>query len=55
MKTRIAALTIALFAPSLVWAGGGCKNDLRDTTAMSCAEGTVYSAEKGACVPQPTT
>ena len=55
MKTRIAALAIALLAPSLVWAGGGCKSDAHDTTAMSCAEGTVYNAEKVVCVLQPTT
>lgn len=55
MKTRIAALALALLAPSFVWAGPGCGGDLHDTTAMSCVEGSVWNAEKGQCVPQPST
>jgi hypothetical protein len=53
MKTRLAVLALALLAPSLVWAGG-CRNDTHETT-MSCLEGTVWNAEKGVCVPQPST
>lgn len=53
MKTRMIALVLTLTAPSLAWAGG-CKNDAHDT-AMSCMEGTVWNAEKGVCVPQPST
>lgn len=53
MKTRLIALALALLAPGLVWAGG-CRTDRSETT-MSCVEGTVWNAEKAACVPQPSS
>lgn len=47
-----AALTLAL-APTFALAGGGCNSE--KISASSCAEGTVYDAATGTCVPQTTS
>jgi hypothetical protein len=49
MKT---ILTIALLLiPSLSLAEGGCHNERIRQEAATCAEGAVWDAEKGVCLP----
>lgn len=51
MTSRLTLAVIALMlAPSL--ASAMCSRDHEQ--AMTCAEGTVYNAETGSCVPQVT-
>ncbi len=49
MKT---VLTIALLlAPTLTFAEGGCHNERIRQEAATCAEGAVWDAAKGVCLP----
>jgi hypothetical protein len=51
MKPKLTLAVIALLlAPGL--AAAMCSGNHEQ--AMTCAEGTVYSAESGTCVPQVT-
>jgi hypothetical protein len=54
IKTTFIALTLSL-APTFALAGGGCHSDRMNITASTCAEGTVYDAATGVCVPQTTS
>jgi hypothetical protein len=54
LKTTLAALALTL-APSVALAMGGCSDAKHEQTAMSCAQGQVFDAAKGACVPQPSS
>ena len=51
-KTVLFAATLAVL-PGLSMAMG-CNSLKHDTTAMSCAEGTMMDAETGTCVPITT-
>lgn len=58
MTARLFALTLGLaasLAPGLALAGGGCHSDVKETTAASCMQGTVWDGDKGQCVPQPSS
>ena len=49
MKT---VLTIVLLlAPTVTLAEGGCHNERGQQEAATCAEGAVWDAEKGVCLP----
>ena len=50
MKTKTLALALALLAAPTLSLAEGC-NYGKHQQAMSCAEGSVYDADKGACVP----
>lgn len=53
MKTKILAATLALaLAPSMALAMG-C-NSLKHQQAASCAPGSTWDADQGACVAAPT-
>lgn len=54
IKTTLAALVLTL-APGIALAYG-CNSATHqmDTTAMSCAEGTMMDLETGTCVPVVT-
>ena len=54
IKTTLIALSLTL-APTLALAGGGCNSEKTRISASSCAEGTVYDAATGTCVPQTTS
>lgn len=54
MQTRLAALCFVLLSPGFALAEG-CHDRPDQTTAMSCVQGTVWSPEKGLCVPQPSS
>lgn len=54
IKTTLIALVLAS-APGLALAGGGCNSEKTKISASSCAEGTVYDAATGTCVPQTTS
>lgn len=54
IKTTLITLTLAL-APTFALAGGGCHSEKTKISASSCAEGTVYDAATGTCVPQTTS
>ncbi|MEZ5754376.1 MAG: adenylosuccinate lyase [Paracoccaceae bacterium] len=54
IKTTLIALTLGL-APTFALAGGGCNWEKTQQSASSCAEGTVYDATSGTCVPQTTS
>lgn len=54
IKFTLAALALAL-SPTLALAGGGCDREKMNISASSCAEGTVYDAATGTCVPQTTS
>lgn len=49
MKVKLAIIALC-FAPSLAMA---CP--AHEKQAMSCAEGSVFDSETGACVPQATS
>jgi hypothetical protein len=57
MKIKLTAIAAALaLAPTFALAGGaGCDWEKTRQSASSCAEGTVYDAATGACVPQVTS
>lgn len=52
IKTACAALVLAL-APTLALAGAGC--DREKISASACADGQVFDAAKGTCVPVTTS
>ncbi len=52
-KTLLATATLAL-APGLAMAQG-CDYEKAEQVTMSCAPGTVLSAETGACVAEVTS
>lgn len=52
IKTTVVAALLAL-SPTFVLAEG-CGWGHTETTAMSCAEGTVMDEESGTCVPTVT-
>lgn len=54
IKTTLIALTLSL-APGFALAGGGCDREKMNISASSCAEGTVYDAASGTCIPQTTS
>ena len=54
IKTTFIALVLAA-APGLALAGPGCDRDTTNISASSCAEGTMYDAATGTCVPQTTS
>ncbi len=50
MKTKTLVVALALtLAPTLTLAMG-CSNGKHQQQAMSCAEGSVFDADKGTCV-----
>lgn len=52
-RTTLAAIALALLP---TWAAAeGCHRGMKEITASSCAEGTVWDAMKGTCVQQPTS
>ena len=51
MKIKTAAFALALSILPAIGYANGCSHDRQ---AMSCAEGTVYDAEAGACVATTT-
>lgn len=54
LKTSLAVIALSLL-PAAAFAGGGCRGEKHDQTAMSCVEGHVWDAAKGTCVPQPSS
>ena len=56
MKMKLLFATLAVtVTPSLALAMGcGFGHEKNDTVAISCAEGSVYSAEAQSCVPLTT-
>lgn len=56
MKIKFAIATLALaLAPGFALASGGCNSEKTQISASSCAEGTVFDAASGTCVPQTTS
>lgn len=54
IKTAIVAFVLAA-APGFALAEGGCGAMKSKMSASNCAEGQVYDAATGVCVPQTTS
>ncbi|MGX9354325.1 adenylosuccinate lyase [Roseobacteraceae bacterium S113] len=50
MKTFLTALALTTL-PGLALAMGCSHGHMKDTAAMSCADGAVYDAQAGKCMP----
>ncbi|MEL7116774.1 MAG: hypothetical protein AAGP08_14535 [Pseudomonadota bacterium] len=55
MKIKVTAVAALLaLSPTFAFAMGCNWGEHTETTAMSCAEGTIMDEEKGECVPVVT-
>ena len=50
IKTTLAMIALCL-SPTIALAEGGCDHMKSNISASACAEGTIYDAKTGPCLP----